>query len=204
MSDPSRRHSKRGTINIAAAFIPDDAEQRFDMMQLVGNLGAGMLRFAGVLVPPGGSPPGYPFVEFGEFQQDLDAGAEGLSSDGMSLPPSHSGVDQWQPASQHEHYVVRAARRGPKDRSSATVVTVPQTDRPVAPFPGSQGSQRQGGMQDDAIAAALIAFTTQPSYADISELVRHAVPGMRREAPSSTGSPGDDARNLPDDIAEPG
>jgi hypothetical protein len=72
LSDRSKRHSRHSTVSLAAAFIPDDAGEQFDMTDLVRNLGVGMLRFPAVLVPAGGSSPGYPFVEVGEFQQDLD------------------------------------------------------------------------------------------------------------------------------------
>jgi hypothetical protein len=171
LSDPSNRHSSRGTLRLDAAFIPDDADDQFDMTELVGNLGVGMQGFPGVLVPSGGASPGYPFVEIGDFRTDEDDGGEGPSSDGMSSPLIHSDT---------------AEKR--------------QAVRPVAPSPGFKASQREGDTQDGAINAAFIGSTTPVSYPHLSDLVRQAVPEPRCEVPSGISSAGDNTRDLPEDM----
>ncbi len=198
MSDLSNRRSSRSTISLDAAFIPEDAEGQVDRTELVANLGVAMLRLPGVLVSSGGPSPGYPYVEIGEFQQDMDVGAESLSSHGIPSTPTRSADIARQADSQHNSHV-ELGRGRTNDHSNGILVIDPQIDRPVAPVPGFQGSRRPGGTQDDAVAAALIASTTEPSYADLSDLVRHAVPEMRRKVSPGTRSPGDNTRDLPDD-----
>lgn len=200
MSGPSNRHFRRGALSLDAAFVPDDTDGQFEMTQLVGSLGVGMLHFPGVLVPSGGPSPGYPFVEIGDFRQDPDVGVEDLPGDGMSSPPSHGDGEESHPVSQHHRHSVWPARGAPNNRDSATAVMDPGTDGPVAPVLGLQGSSGQGDTEDEAIAAAITASTTPPSYADLSDLVRQAVPELRREASPRAWPPEDNARGLPDDM----
>lgn len=103
---PDSRDIRSGKdLKLQAVFVPQDAAGQASTHNTAISLGPYTLRLPAVFVPEGSSPPGYPYVHFGNmtFDQDADdnagqttlpgskaAGPTGAPQQGM--PPSPLGV----------------------------------------------------------------------------------------------------------------
>lgn len=174
MSGRSRRISAPASADLSAVFVSDGAEEKPGNAALVGDMGAGALRFPAVLVPEGAEPPGYPFVEFGKIH---DTGEPGSSHQD---PTAERGLRAHR-SSTHARSHARPARQ---EVAGVSAVKPDASDhaRLAAPAggPPAMAHDPRGQLHDyaaDAIGAALHALAVPPAYNSLSELVHLAVAG---------------------------
>jgi hypothetical protein len=173
------------STDLRAEFVSAGAEGERGIAAPVGGMGLGPLRFPAVLVPEGAGPPGYPFVEFGEFHGNDEAiGAPG-SSHGN---PATERALQAHRSSNHTRGHTRAPRQA-AEGAAASDLTAVEDDAGegvslAAPAgdPPAVAHDRQGQLRDyaaDAMSAALHALAVPPTYDSLSELVDLAMAGNR-------------------------
>jgi hypothetical protein len=178
MSGQSGSRSDPHSSALRAVFVPEGTEDRLDAAGVVDGVGAGPLRLAGVLVPGEGVPPGYPFVQFGEFHPDDEQAGAGESShrDHRSAGESAVGSRQNDDHSSGRRPVLRRERRSQPAPGLAAADADASGGAPPTP--------RTTDVSADAIQAALRALATPPAYDDLSELIDRAVADNPTAAPS--------------------
>jgi hypothetical protein len=74
------------TMKLRAVFVPDDAKDQVSGADIVDSLGYDSVKIPAVIVPEGGTPPGFPYERFGrtEFRPDEDSAATHKFTSGPS------------------------------------------------------------------------------------------------------------------------
>src|SRR5579859_3710234 len=150
LSDRFRGTLASASPGLYAVFVSDGVEHKPGTAALVSGMGAGVLRFPAVLVPEGAMPPGYPFVEFGEFHGDDEhADAAGPS---YRDPTTERAVHMRRSSAHARH------TRSPKQEARGLAAATPDgsddaTLAAPAGSPPAMARDPQGQLHDYAAAA---------------------------------------------------
>jgi hypothetical protein len=152
--------------------MPEGARDEPDLR----SLGVGSLRLPGILVPEGGSPPGYPYILLGELHRDDDGSDERLpdefDSDQVPVPSADPNKDAGSVAPRH------LAEDGNKPVAATTGASLApigqdsmESNGAPPPVPAFANSIGANGMMPSTSEAIARAVTIAIAPLDVSGIV---------------------------------